>query len=120
MLVYTITIGLFGILVTVFDHHKHEHQYPVAYMALSAISVILMFARNFLFAFAYVTPLLRKFCKFAIPLILVSFVTSGVLTFIEKDDQLVPLIAKVMGSITMCALFFPSLRANFLLGYGDV
>jgi tetratricopeptide (TPR) repeat protein len=120
MLVYTISIGLFGILATVFGHHKHEHHYPIAYEVGSALAVILMFAGNFLYAFAYVTPLLRKFWKFAFPLILVSFVATGVLSFFEKGDHPVELIARVLGWITMVGLFFPSFRANFLLGYGDV
>lgn len=120
MLAYSIAIALSVILAAVFGDNKHQHQYPVAYQALSAIAVILMIAGNFLFAFAWVTPLLRKLWKFAFPLVLISFVTEGALGFIEKDDQSLPLTAKVLGWITMCIIFFPSFRANFLLGYGSI
>jgi tetratricopeptide (TPR) repeat protein len=120
MLVYTISIGLLGILAAVYGHHKHEHRYPIAYEIGSALGVILMFAGNFLFAFGYLTPLVRKIWKFAFPLVLASFVTTGVLSFFEKEDPPVGFVVRLVAWITMVALFFPSFRASFLLGYGNV
>jgi tetratricopeptide (TPR) repeat protein len=119
MLVYTVLIGLVGILAIIYGRHS-EHQYPIAYEMFSALSVILIFAGNFLYAFACVTPLLRKIWKFAFPLVIASFVTSGVLSFFQKEDHPVGLMARVLTWLIMVALFFPSFRANFLLGYGNV
>ena len=120
MLAYTIAVGLMAVLGMVAGHNRPKHHYPIVYEIFSALGVILMFAGNFLYSFSYVTALLRKIWKFAFPLILGSFVASGVLSYIEKEDHPVGLGAHIFASIVMVALFFPSFRANFLLGYGDV
>ena len=121
MLGYTIFLGLVLVLSGVHTSHKPPHHHPFAYEAISTLVVILMFAGNILYSFGWVTPLLRRIWKFVFPLLVLSFVVSGILSFYfdKHDYPLTPAII-ILTSITGTVLFFPSFWANFLLGYGTI
>lgn len=122
MLAYTIGLGLFAVLVHFYGHHDSTTRYPLAYRIWETfVTTILLFAGNLLYSFGYVTPLLRKIWKFVFPILVLQFVISGILQFYFPDpSQPAKPVVAVLATITMIALFFPTLRAHFLLGYGDI
>jgi len=117
MLVYTVAIALLAVAGAALRHEPRPH-HPIAYDLLEGAGVILMFAGNLLYAFCYAPIWVRKFWKFAFPIVVVAFAASGVMSFYSERN--VGVAAYVVGWILMFVFFFPSLRANFLLGYGGV
>jgi hypothetical protein len=118
MLVYTI---LFGLLSVFFVQNDLNNRYPVACTALSTLIYVVIFAGNVLYSFGRATPLLRTVWKFVFPIVVLQFVLSGIvdLRFGKHAHDFTATVA-VLSWIAGVALFFPSFRANFLLGYGDV
>ena len=120
MLAYTILLGLAALLSHFYGNKDSTIQYPLAYKIWEEfISVVLLFAGNLFYSFGYITPLLRKAWKFVFPILILHFVVSGILHFANNTRPVGPAIA-VLTSIAMLVLFFPTFRAHFLLGYGDV
>ena len=121
MLTYTICLMVVGVLLQFYGHDGSSRRDPLVYKIFEAVVTILLFAGNLLYAFAYVTPLVRTAWKFVFPLVVLVFVVGGYrgLDFSNSAHPLQPTPA-VLGCIAMLALFFPSFRANFLIGYADV
>jgi tetratricopeptide (TPR) repeat protein len=121
MLIYTLAIGLLFGVSTVISRHKPRPHYPIAYEIFENVAVILMFVGNLLYAFAYVTPLLRKLWKFVFPLVIASVVASALVTpHFDSTFQKHGPVAHIVTWILVVGIFFASFRANFLIGYGDV
>jgi tetratricopeptide (TPR) repeat protein len=120
MLIYTIAIGLIGILAAVSRRNEAKPHHSIAFQILEGVGVGLMFSGNFLYAFCYVRPLIRRVFKVGFPLIIASVVAAEVSVYFEKADHPVSLGAHIFGWGAMAALFFLSFRASFLLGFGDV
>jgi tetratricopeptide (TPR) repeat protein len=121
MLGYTIILVSFVVLVSLYGRHRPSHHHPIYYEVISSLSIILMFVGNFLYSFGYVTPLLRRVWQFVFPVVVLSCVVGLFISlYIDKDDHPISPAAKGVALIITGALFFPSFRANFLLGYGSV
>jgi tetratricopeptide (TPR) repeat protein len=121
MLGYTIILVSFVVLVSLYGRHRPSHHHPIYYEVISSLSIILMFVGNFLYSFGYVTPLLRRVWQFVFPMIVLSCAVGLIVSlYINKSDHPVSPTAKTVALIITVALFFPSFRANFLLGYAGV
>jgi tetratricopeptide (TPR) repeat protein len=121
MLIYTLAIGALFVFSEISSHHKPKPHYPIAYEIFENLGVILMFAGNLLYAFAYVTPLLRKLWKFVFPLVIASFVAAALISpQFDSTYQKHGPITLIVTWIVVLGIFFASFRANFLIGYGDV
>jgi tetratricopeptide (TPR) repeat protein len=120
MLVYTIAIGLIAILGAVIRRNEAKPHHSIAFQILEGLGVVLMFSGNFLYAFCYVRPFIRRVFQVGFPLIIASVVAAEVSVYFDKTDHPVSLGAHIFGWVAMTALFFPSFRASFLLGFGDV
>ena len=115
MLAYTIVFGLLSIL---FGRDDFE-QYPMAYAALCGLLSFLIFIGNLVYSLNYVTPVIRTIWKFVFPLVVLHFIVTGVVDvrFGKNAPHNVSVLAIVAGVIAF-ALFLPTFRAHFLLGYG--
>src|SRR3982751_2840308 len=116
MLIYTLAIGLLFGVSTVISRHQPRPHYPIAYEIFENVAVILMFAGNLLYAFGYVTPLLRKLWKFVFPLVIASVVASALVTpHFDSTFQKHGPVAHIVTWILVVGIFFASFRANFLI-----
>ena len=121
MLGYTIILVSFVVFVGLYSRHQASHQHSIYYEVISSLSIILMLAGNFLYSFGYITPVLRRVWQLVFPFVMLSCVVGLIVSlYFDKENRPVSAIAKGMALITTIALFFPSFRANFLLGYGSV
>ena len=111
MLTYTIVLGLGILLMELFYHNPVPNRDPLVYTVWSDSALVVMFAGNFLYSFGRVTSRLRTIWKFVGPIVVLQFIVSA--------SPLTPAVA-VASWITMLLLFFPSFRANFLLGYANL
>lgn len=121
MLIYTLAIGLLFVLSELTHNARPRPHYPIAYEVFESLGVLLMFAGNLLYSFAYVRPPLRRLWRFAFPLIVVTFVAAVFVTpHYDSNYQEHGLATQIVTWILVFSIFFPSFRANFLLGYGNV
>ena len=118
MLVYTIGIAALFVVTSVTRREPKPH-HPLAYEIFANVGALLMLGGNLLYAFAYLNPVLRKLWKFAFPLVVASFISGAIVSYLDEGAKHPGLVVWILTLITMVALFFPSFRANFLLGYGD-
>jgi tetratricopeptide (TPR) repeat protein len=120
MLIYTLAIGLLFVFSEVSRYNKPKPHYPIAYEIFENLGVILMFVGNLLYAFAYVTPLLRKLWKFVFPVVIASFVAAALVSpHFDSSYQKHGPVAQIVAWTVLLGIFFASFRANFLIGYGD-
>jgi tetratricopeptide (TPR) repeat protein len=121
MLGYTVILVSFVIFIGLYSRHRPSHHHPIYYEVISSLSIILMFAGNFLYSFAYITPFVRRVWRFVFPVVVLSCVVGLIVSlYFDKSDHPTSPIAKGMALVITVALFLPSFRANFLLGYGSV
>jgi tetratricopeptide (TPR) repeat protein len=121
MLTYTIVLGLGILLMELFYHNPVPNRDPLVYTVWSDSALVVLFAGNLLYSFGRVTKRLRTIWKFVGPIVILQFIVSGVVdVHLHKHaSPLTPAVA-VASWITMLLLFFPSFRANFLLGYANL
>ena len=120
MLIYTLAIVLLAAFATISRRNEAKPQHSIAFQTLEVVGVVLMFTGNLLYTFCYVRPFVRTIFKVGFPLVIASVIAAEVSAYFEKHDHAVSLGAHIFGWIAMTALFFPSFRASFLLGYGNV
>src|SRR5262245_31808526 len=120
MLIYTVGIALSFVFAAIGGAHKTPRPRPLVCEVLGNLAVILMFVGNLFYIFAYVRPRLQQLWKFVFPLIIGTFIAAGIFAYLDKSGRNYGVGALVFVWIVMIALFFPSFRANFLLGFGDV
>jgi tetratricopeptide (TPR) repeat protein len=118
MLGYTI---FFAVLSGLFVRDDLSNRYPVAYTAWSAFIYAVIFAGNALYSLGRVTPLIRAAWKFVFPIVILQFAVSGIVDsrFGKHAHDFTTTVA-VLSWIAGFALFFPTFRAHFLLGYGNI
>lgn len=121
MLIYTFAIAILFVVAAITRQSKPKPYHSIAYDIFEDCGVILMLVGNFLYAFGYVRPLLRKLWKLAFPLIIASFVVGGLVSvYFDSSYEKHPPSIYAITWILVFGIFFASFRANFLVGYGDV
>ncbi len=115
MLVYTI---IFGLLCVMFFYNDIENEYHVAYIAWSGIAFIIVFVGNLIYSLNRATPLIRKIWKVIFPVVVLDFIVGEVIdSNFGAHAHAMPSLVDVLKWIIGFALFFPSFRAHYLLGY---
>ena len=120
MLIYTVALVLLSVVATVSRRNEAKPHHSVAFQILEVLGVVIMFTGNLLYTFCYVRPFIQKIFKIGFPVVIASVIAAEVSVYFEKHDHAVSLGPYIFSWIAMTALFFPSFRASFLLGYGDV
>jgi len=96
----------------------HNFRLYLAYIIWSGVAYIAVFAGNLIYSINHATPMIRKIWKIIFPVVVLDFVVGGVMdsNFGNSANTMHPLIDVLVWFIGF-ALFFPSFRAHYLLGY---
>ncbi|MEY2527394.1 MAG: hypothetical protein QOE73_2165, partial [Verrucomicrobiota bacterium] len=115
MLAYTIVFGLLSILFV----HDDFAQYAIAYTVVCGLMYAVIFAGNLLYSLGLATPSIRVIWKFIFPLVILHFLGTGIIDarFGKHAHESSLVFSSVLWVIGF-ALFFPTFRAHFWLGYG--
>ena len=116
MLAYTVVFGLLSIAFV----HDDFGQYPAAFTVFDGFGYIVILIGNLLFSLTIVTPLIKTLWKFVFPFVIAHFISTGIISSCygkhahDGHSMSLDVIVWVIGF----ALFFPTFRAQLLLGYG--
>jgi len=115
MLTYSI-IFLFFTVIFVVDNIKSA--YHILYIIWSIIIYLLANSGNVLYSFSYSSDITRKYWRLIAPIIVIDFVSAGMIDyyFSQGAGKVSPIQNIIIWSIGF-AVFFPTFRANFILGY---